>query len=860
MKIKLTRISRSIVGVLVIVSTIITPFVRTNNEASAASAVFYNYSQYSSSKCDASNSSEISVPSLLSSYDPIALGQNIYCLLKTKNYNSQQIQNALDTTANIINVIGAPVLNGYLMTIPLRAALGVYTSHIESKESIDVTNDAFNYVSEAEVQAACPNTIFLQVDQLPTTLDDTSANTLLKAFVCKYGLTYAQAKGAINIGSYYDGAVLQQYLQNVILNHSNSNPGGAAQSQTEEEARRQASTEPVLQTAEDCSAFGSGLNPICIAKEILAGISNLFIWIFGQLLRISALIFEITLKISIQDLHTLANLPAIHTGWTVARDFSNIIFIFMLLYIAIGTILDLSGINTGKMVGAVILSALLINFSLAITKVVIDVGNAPALFFYYAIAKGGQGSVVAGIMAKLQIQNITGLSSVSSVANSATSPTDSQAKPQGGLSFASIIASGIGGIIVILVASFIFLVTGALFVVRAMYLIFLMILSPLAFVGFAFPPLKKMYSWWKKELLCQTFFAPSYMAIFSIGMVLIYGLWSFQTLSRSIDNTWLQLANQILMYFLICYTLLYCLQYAKKFGCEGANIVTKRADKWGKSLRGWAHTNTVGLGAASLANARWTRSLASNKYFGRIAGKPLLKGLDAVGKDYVKQAEDQAKEHTKFKERLDKDLISGGKLQRWKRDENGNIMRDTQGRWLKEDDHLTNVPKLDEKGQVVKDKDGNTVYSSYADIYDYNMQTIMNNVVANRAGAVRYRTSEAEKGKKKKENDDKVAAQKQALENRKPKITEQIKNNKTALAKAQGKQEGDPDYINAADRLKIQNEITRLEGEVVAIDDRITEIDAREEMKKTSEKIADQTKKESGGDKKKDDGGGGDKK
>ncbi len=72
-------------------------------------------------------------------------------------------------------------------------------------------------------------------------------------------------------------------------------------------------------------------------------------------------------------------------AWRIVRDFSNIFFILVLLYISIKMILGLGGSDIKKMIVNVIIAALLINFSMFFTQVVIDSSNILALIFYNKI-------------------------------------------------------------------------------------------------------------------------------------------------------------------------------------------------------------------------------------------------------------------------------------------------------------------------------------------------------------------------------------------------------------------------------------------------------------------------------------------
>lgn len=77
----------------------------------------------------------------------------------------------------------------------------------------------------------------------------------------------------------------------------------------------------------------------------------------------------------------------IRQGWQITRDFSNVFFLLILLYIALSLILglEIGHANPKKMLASVILVAIFINFSLFFTQVIIDTSNVLALVFYNQI-------------------------------------------------------------------------------------------------------------------------------------------------------------------------------------------------------------------------------------------------------------------------------------------------------------------------------------------------------------------------------------------------------------------------------------------------------------------------------------------
>ncbi len=76
---------------------------------------------------------------------------------------------------------------------------------------------------------------------------------------------------------------------------------------------------------------------------------------------------------------------AIRKGWVIVRDIANIFFIVFLIYAAIATIFNYAKVSYKTIVGAVIINAILINFSLFAVKFVVDISNIAAHVFYNQI-------------------------------------------------------------------------------------------------------------------------------------------------------------------------------------------------------------------------------------------------------------------------------------------------------------------------------------------------------------------------------------------------------------------------------------------------------------------------------------------
>lgn len=98
--------------------------------------------------------------------------------------------------------------------------------------------------------------------------------------------------------------------------------------------------------------------------------------IFGQL-------FDFFLGYSLDDASYRADFAV--RGWQLVRDISNIFFIIILVWTGLSAVFNTSGNNMKRVVPMLILNALLINFSLFATRVVIDISNITARVFYNSV-------------------------------------------------------------------------------------------------------------------------------------------------------------------------------------------------------------------------------------------------------------------------------------------------------------------------------------------------------------------------------------------------------------------------------------------------------------------------------------------
>jgi len=292
---------------------------------------------------------------------------------------------------------------------------------------------------------------------------------------------------------------------------------------------------PETQKPVDCSSTSDyWFNlPICIVRASLAGIGSFFMWFGVKAVVLAGGLFELMLDYGIIKFGAmLKNIESgINDGWTALRDIANIIIIGLFVFIAVNIILGVKDFGDKKRVAHVLIVAVLINFSLLFTKVIIDASNFTAYQFYNSMAKkervGGttiesaplpdatkqKDDSVNGIAGRfLGILGVDGISKSYDLIRKAQESQDS-----------ALIGFGYGllMLILLLATAFVFLYGAFLIASRAILLIFLMLTSAVAFAAWLIPQqyVQGGFSKWWESLLKAAFFAPILMALLWITVI-----------------------------------------------------------------------------------------------------------------------------------------------------------------------------------------------------------------------------------------------------------------------------------------------------------------------------------------------------
>lgn len=360
--------------------------------------------------------------------------------------------------------------------------------------------------------------------------------------------------------------------------------------------------------------IGSDLFPACLIKFLYY-----VMYVFPSLLlAVVAYFFNVLISVTLGS--TLLKSNFIPEAWGVVRDLSNIFFILILLYIAIKIILDIGGHEAKQMIAKVIIMALLINFSMFFTKVIIDTSNVLALIFYNKLSTGNK-DPKTGEIVSAPYQDITGEKDISGGLVSAFNPTSAlgpefftaakkpiqlpgqppdtnlEEKVPEGMLVGIIIITGA----IFLVAIYALFISGLAFLGRLIELFILIIFSPFAFMSFVVPKLAHVeyLGWddWLKRLISVSFMAPIFMFFLYFIFMLVKAKIYNDMLMKG-DGIIITLLRMIIPALFVMILLLKATEYAKKGSGKFGEVAINGA----KVLTGLA-VDGVALGAAAAGRA-----------------------------------------------------------------------------------------------------------------------------------------------------------------------------------------------------------------------------------------------------------------
>ena len=318
---------------------------------------------------------------------------------------------------------------------------------------------------------------------------------------------------------------------------------------------------------------GSLLSLVNAILTVIVGILRVVIWLLATYIILPLL--EVTLSM---DAANIAS--AIQFGWTIVRDLVNMLFILVLIILGFATILRIESYNYRHILVELIIMAVLVNFSLVIARIIIQIADLVQFAFL------PQGEGMAGVRYLFQVlindqtkEAINGLSFTTSGALAATAS----------ILFQFILELGV------------IITFGALAVytlIRIVALWILMILSPFAYALRILPATHHQAEEWWHNFLKYAFFTPIIafflrltIELHSRGLAITQGSsFGSKNISGDIQTHLAQVSSSgevplkaslelIIIYVVVLAFMWAGIIVANKLGIYGADMVTDFAKK-----------------------------------------------------------------------------------------------------------------------------------------------------------------------------------------------------------------------------------------------------------------------------------------
>jgi hypothetical protein len=386
---------------------------------------------------------------------------------------------------------------------------------------------------------------------------------------------------------------------------------------------------PSLASAQETSVLGfTGTVIYKVITNILSFLLFLVVKIISIFLGLTGLGLDYIVNLTIVDLKkNLTGITGIKIGWTVIRNLVNMSFIFILIYEGIMTIFGKDGAK--KAVVGIISAALLINFSLFFTKVIIDASNIVTVTFYDTIVQSGtsasapSGGTPSGPSTFIY-QGLSGAYMKPLGLQTFFSPNNIKNVGEGVSEDTMIIYAGTSILLIIVI--FVFIAIAVLLIMRYLVFILLMIMSPLGFLFGLFPKAKTYGDMYWGTLFGQAIFAPLYMLMTWIVLTIMSspGFISNPGAKPEIGSVFTS-PDQNNISLLINFALVIGLTIASL-------IVAKRVATQGGMLSAkMVSQGTAFAGGAIFGGAAWAGRTTFGRVGGAVAESEKLKDLSKKG-------------------------------------------------------------------------------------------------------------------------------------------------------------------------------------------------------------------------------------
>lgn len=367
-----------------------------------------------------------------------------------------------------------------------------------------------------------------------------------------------------------------------------------------------------------------------IAKAIFRFLGNIILGICTFFLKLAGNFFEDMIYAGFNNYSYV-----IKDAWTTIKDFANIFFIFGMIIIAFATILRIEKYGVKKVLPKLIITALLINFSMVFCYVFIDASNLIANSFIKMSEKEysskGISSFSAAIADGLNQTKLLmpaacmdneeyedALDSCKDLKDETQQKTckDNTEKEQAecikkqekALEDAKLVAKNqtafevfttvVASAIIMIIATVILFAGGIVLIARIVMIWVLVAMAPLAAACSFLPALKSSWEKWSKSFLNWCIFAPAYSLFIWLALKVSFSIKENALTQPKIDFTagsaFFLEGSIIIKYAMIIGILLVGLIVSKQLGVAGGNMAYNFLKKQGGKAGGWLKDRTLG--------------------------------------------------------------------------------------------------------------------------------------------------------------------------------------------------------------------------------------------------------------------------
>jgi len=320
-----------------------------------------------------------------------------------------------------------------------------------------------------------------------------------------------------------------------------------------------------------------------VSDEALSSTSGWLFYVIGYLASLGFTLSSWLINHSLDLSKSVLVSPTVEVGWLIARDFTNLALVIVVVVMAFGTMLRTPNYGIKKNLANVIMIALLINFSLTIAGVFIDFSNTITDFFVKKTIPPNSNNISSlgdSLAQAFQPQQFLNVKNNKPIADTA-SLGEGSLRYLGGLFF---------GVIFTIIGTIAFFGIGAMLFVRYIALAILLVLVPLAYLSKVLPGLDDYTKKWWGTFLNWLLFGPICTFFLYIAIITITKK-SQITASLTINSVSLapilgktgtetQFGDMIMILALMMASLM----AAKQLGIYGSDTFLGAA----KSVTGWA--------------------------------------------------------------------------------------------------------------------------------------------------------------------------------------------------------------------------------------------------------------------------------